>query len=114
MLIIRLISDTDKVSHYNVDLGKRTGLWDIVEIAKICFARLTSRVYRSTFVSIKGNRQVVNGLFFGGDSMEDQLTTNCKLFDRSFALHNRKCGGWDGCVRLKPMPLLPLPLLWAR
>lgn len=46
--------------------------------------------------------------------MEDQLTTNCKLFDRSFALHNRKCGGWDGCVRLKPMPLLPLPLLWAR
>ena len=70
--------------------------------------------YIGVLFSIKGNRQVVNGLFLGGDSIEDQLTTNCKLFDQSFALHNRKCGGWDGCVRLKPMPLLPLPLLWAR
>ena len=40
------------------------------------------------------------------------LTVNCLTSHLLYTIEN--AGGGDGRARLKPMPLLPLPLLWAR
>ena len=64
-----------------------------------------------------GNGRVVNRssllvTLFKTNCYYTIISFNCKPFDQFFAINFQNLGG-NGCERLKPTPILPLPLLWA-